>query len=112
LVGTGIVNDRFQFGIVITHGIILLDFLNEMMAQFCGNQTAHLWNFKMNSRIPGSNDGYQTTSKLIDHCPLDGLIVTPLSKLLRRSQLLQALPQTLAEAEDKEQYSSMRPRLS
>jgi hypothetical protein len=48
---------------VFTHGIILLDFLNEMMAQFCGNQTTHLWNFKMNSTIPASNDGYQTTSK-------------------------------------------------
>jgi hypothetical protein len=43
---------------------ILLDFLNEMTAQFRGNQTVHLWNSKMNSRIPSPNDGYQTTSKL------------------------------------------------
>jgi hypothetical protein len=40
-----------QLGIVFTHGVILLDFLNEMTAQFCDNQTAHLWNFKINFRI-------------------------------------------------------------
>jgi hypothetical protein len=68
---------------VFTHGVILLDLLNEMTAQFCDNQTAHLWNSKINSRIPGPNDEYQTTSYSFEtpykHAVVDAYSVIPMN---------------------------------